>query len=82
MDRSSAKKVLVSNVIDFLSNEVGSSSLSEETKESIEVAIQCLETAYEITSGDREENPKIDLLEYVKSKEKVSYITYSLFSVY
>ncbi|XP_044256325.1 small glutamine-rich tetratricopeptide repeat-containing protein alpha-like isoform X1 [Tribolium madens] len=60
------KKTLIFNVLEFLSGEVGASDLSEERKESIEVAIQCLETAYEISSDDRQNLKKVDLLAQIR----------------
>jgi hypothetical protein len=68
------KKTLIFNVLDFLTQEVGTSNLSEERKESIEVAIQCLETAYEITSEDRQSLSKVDLLSYIRVTEQVKTV--------
>ena len=60
------KKTLIFNVLHFLGHEIGASDLTEEKKESIEVAIQCLETAYEITSEDRQNLHKVDLLNQIR----------------
>jgi len=48
----SNKKRLISSIIQFLTDEIQSDSLSTDSKESIEVAIQCLETAYEVNPMD------------------------------
>ncbi|XP_030762367.1 small glutamine-rich tetratricopeptide repeat-containing protein alpha-like [Sitophilus oryzae] len=64
-----AKQILVSSVIGFLHDELNSPNLSEERKESIEVAIQCLETAFEVENLTHKE--KVDLLSLINYKPKV-----------
>ncbi|XP_044765372.1 small glutamine-rich tetratricopeptide repeat-containing protein alpha-like [Coccinella septempunctata] len=65
MDTVEQKKHLVLSIIKFLQDELDKSDLTEEKKESVEVAIQCLETAYD-TSGMQEENV-INLLSLIPS---------------
>jgi len=49
-------------MIEFLTDEIQSDSLSTDSKESIEVAIQCLETAYDINpmDGSLQTNQKLE----------------------
>ncbi|RZC39836.1 small glutamine-rich tetratricopeptide repeat-containing protein alpha, partial [Asbolus verrucosus] len=68
--QSLKKKTLIYNVIEFLMNEISTSQLSEERKESIEVAVQCLETAYEITSEDRESLNRMNLLSHIRLSDQ------------
>lgn len=63
------KQVLINSVISFLQDELNSSTLSEERKESIEVAIQCLETAFEVENQTNQD--KVDLLSFITIKQKV-----------
>ncbi|KAK9889068.1 hypothetical protein WA026_004340 [Henosepilachna vigintioctopunctata] len=65
MDQLEQKKRLLVSIIKFLQDELNKSDLTEEKKESVEVAIQCLETAYD-TSGIKEENV-VDLLSLIPS---------------
>ncbi|CAH0562246.1 unnamed protein product [Brassicogethes aeneus] len=66
------KQCLVLSVIDFLQDELVKGSLNDEHKESIEVAIQCLESAFELDNvREKLENDKVDLLSLVNVKPKV-----------
>lgn len=65
------KKNLIFNVVQFLSEELGGAELSEERKEAIEVAIQCLECAYELQNTDKDSMEKIDILAHVKAQSEV-----------
>ncbi|XP_050314564.1 small glutamine-rich tetratricopeptide repeat-containing protein beta-like [Anthonomus grandis grandis] len=65
----SKKRILVNNVINFLRDELSGNSLSDEKKESLEVAIQCLETAFEVENGECIE--KVDLLSLISEKQTV-----------
>lgn len=65
MEAVEQKKHLVLSIIKFLQDELDKSDLTEEKKESVEVAIQCLETAYD-TSGMQEENV-VNLLSLIPS---------------
>ncbi|KAL1493372.1 hypothetical protein ABEB36_011438 [Hypothenemus hampei] len=61
MDRR--KQILINSMIRFLKNELLSSTLTAEKKESLEVAVQCLETTFEVeTYGNLQE---VDLLSFI-----------------
>lgn len=67
------KQSFILYVINFLQNELGNGNLNDERKESVEVAIQCLETAFEI-DGDVKKKYRtedIDLLSYFENSEIV-----------
>lgn len=67
------KQFLVVNIIDFLLDELNKGSLSEEHKESVEVAIQCLETAFELESlKDEFVDRKINLLSLMPTEIKIT----------
>lgn len=67
------KQCFIVNVIDFLQNELFNGNLNDERKESVEVAIQCLETAFEIDTDVRQkyELEKVDFLQYMDVTEHV-----------
>lgn len=67
------KQCLILNVVNFLQDELISGNLNDERKESVEVAIQCLETAFELDTGTRTklENEKLDLLSLINIRPKV-----------
>ncbi|CAH1103294.1 unnamed protein product [Psylliodes chrysocephalus] len=67
------KQCLIVNVIHFLQDELINGNLNDERKESVEVAIQCLETAFEVDSEVRNnlENDKLDLVSLMPSFSKV-----------
>lgn len=58
------KQNLIACVINFLQDDLLNSNMNSEKKESVEVAIQCLETAYEIDMDIKTkiETDKVDLL--------------------
>ncbi|KAI2801016.1 hypothetical protein RDWZM_003933 [Blomia tropicalis] len=70
MSAPSLKQSLVASFMQFLTDEIGSESLSEDAKESIEVALQCLETAYEINPVDGSLCAKKPLLEIFKDHQE------------
>nr|CAH7745627.1 unnamed protein product [Callosobruchus chinensis] len=75
MDTAAKKQRLMLSVINFLQDElVNENFLSDERKESVEVAIQCLETAFDIDNEVRKkhENDKVDLLLLFPSTTQVS----------
>lgn len=74
MDPSSRKKTLIVNFIDVLSKDLESADVSEDKKESIEVALQCLESAYDIAAEDKGNLPKINLTDLVKDAEQVTIL--------
>lgn len=68
-------RVVVKSIIKFLVPEVKSTQLDADQRDAIEVAIQCLETAYNL-EGHRNDSDAIDLteliskaFEYRKTKE-------------
>ncbi|KAJ0032854.1 hypothetical protein NQD34_002935 [Periophthalmus magnuspinnatus] len=46
-------KRLAFSILQFLHDQLHSGSLTSDAKESLEVAVQCLETAYEISTDDQ-----------------------------
>lgn len=68
------KKVFIANVINFL-NQDAQTGLSEEKKESAEVAAQCLETTYDLTNFVLKNEEKLDLLELISQATLKSVIT-------
>lgn len=74
MDSDAKKKTLIVNFIDVLSKDLESSEVSEDKKESIEVALQCLESAYDITSEDKANLPKSNLIDLVTEAEQVTIL--------
>ncbi|KAJ8977337.1 hypothetical protein NQ317_018619 [Molorchus minor] len=69
----SRKQTLIWHVVNFLQNELTHGNLNDERKESIEVAIQCLETAFELDSEARAklEKEQLDLLSVINTTPKV-----------
>ncbi|XP_066155584.1 small glutamine-rich tetratricopeptide repeat-containing protein alpha-like [Euwallacea fornicatus] len=63
------KQTLVNSIISFLRDELAGHTLSEEKKESIEVSIQCLETAFDTENQKCTE--KVDLLRLIKVEKSV-----------
>ncbi|ENN81065.1 small glutamine-rich tetratricopeptide repeat-containing protein beta [Dendroctonus ponderosae] len=66
----SKKQILVNSIINFLRNELTGTSLTDEKKESLEVAVQCLETTFEVEE-DQEGVETVDLLSLIQVKQKV-----------
>lgn len=66
------KQNLIACVINFLQDDLLNSNMNSEKKESVEVAIQCLETAYEIDMDIKTkiETDKVDLLSLFPSTNK------------
>ncbi|XP_060537379.1 small glutamine-rich tetratricopeptide repeat-containing protein alpha isoform X1 [Cylas formicarius] len=63
------KQILVNSVINFLHGELKASTLNDEKKESLEVAIQCLETAFEIDANSVEKD-NVDLLSLLNTESR------------
>lgn len=61
------RKKLVKGIIKFLLDEMESSDLDAERKESLEVAVQCLETCYDL-DGQRSAPCEVDLVKLVEQK--------------
>ncbi|CAH1964395.1 unnamed protein product [Acanthoscelides obtectus] len=75
MDITAKKQRLMWSVVNFLQDELTNENvLSDERKESVEVAIQCLESAFDIDSEVRKkyENEKVDLLSLFPANVEVS----------
>ncbi|CAG9760375.1 unnamed protein product [Ceutorhynchus assimilis] len=64
------KQILVNSLISFLQDELNGTGLDKEKKESLEVAIQCLETTFEVDGANIGE--KVELLPLIKLKPKVT----------
>lgn len=66
------KQCLVHSIVNFLQTELSDGNLNDEKKESVEVAIQCLETAFDLdrSSGQKYGANKIDLLSFISEPEK------------
>ena len=68
---SNEKKNLVSSFVKFLKKEIANNDISQNTKESIEIAVQCLETAFCLAP---EQHLVLDLEEIFNNATKnVSY---------
>lgn len=65
-DQSNTKKAAYAT-LEFLDEEFKKSTTSADSKESLEVAIQCLETAFGISLTDTQYRPSKSLRELVKS---------------
>ncbi|KAJ8930901.1 hypothetical protein NQ314_016322 [Rhamnusium bicolor] len=67
------KQCLILNVVNFLQDELINGNLNDERKESVDVAIQCLETAFELDTDARTKlgNEKLDLLSLINITPKV-----------
>ncbi|CAG9855312.1 unnamed protein product [Phyllotreta striolata] len=67
------KQCLIVHVMNFLQEELISGTLSEEKKESVEVAIQCLESAFDIDTDIKNKagNENLNLLSLIPSCHKV-----------
>ena len=56
-------KPLVASIIHFLNDQMHNGGLSSDAVESLEVAIQCLESAYGVSGSDESLRPSIPLLD-------------------
>lgn len=61
---------LIASIVQLLTQQLEDGDLSADSKESLEVAIQCLESAYNVQASDAQ--PNVDLLELYKSAVDVS----------
>lgn len=66
------KQCLIHNIINFLHNELTDGNLNDEKKESVEVAIQCLETAFDFdrSSSSKYQTRTVDLLTFMNDYDK------------
>ncbi|XP_031839502.1 small glutamine-rich tetratricopeptide repeat-containing protein alpha [Nomia melanderi] len=60
-----AVKGLIAAIIQFLTQQLEDETITEDSRESLEVAIQCLESAYSVQASDTQSN--VNLLEVYKS---------------
>jgi small glutamine-rich tetratricopeptide repeat-containing protein alpha len=71
-----AKQRLVYSILKFLEKEIQTESSNGERRESIEVAVQCLETSFDVSlanpSNDLTYGPPIDLLSIVSNKSSIN----------
>lgn len=63
------KKKVVFGILEFLAEEFNSAGSSADMKESLEVATQCLETAFGVTAQDAQYKGKKTLRELYESTE-------------
>lgn len=73
----SETKRIVYAIIKFLRNQLNAGELSMEGLEGVEVAIQCLESAYDISINDTHLDTTMALEELVQSVTEVSVQTFS-----
>lgn len=70
------KKRLIYSILKFLDKEIQSESANAERRESIEVAVQCLETAFDVSlatpSNDITSAPSVDLLSVITNKSSIN----------
>lgn len=59
------RKLVVKSIIKFLVPEVNSAQLDADQRDAVEVAIQCLETAYNL-EGHRNDPDSVDLIELIR----------------
>ncbi|UJR21802.1 hypothetical protein I4U23_024880 [Adineta vaga] len=71
-----AKQRLIFSILKFLDKEIQSESVNGERRESIEVAVQCIETAFEVSlanpPNDLNRSEPIDLLSLVSNKTSMN----------
>ncbi|CAF1325635.1 unnamed protein product [Adineta steineri] len=71
-----AKQRLIYSILKFLDREIQAESVNAERRESIEVAVQCLETAFDVSlaspQNDLTRSPTIDLLSLVSNKSSMN----------
>ena len=75
------KRRLVFSIVQFLNNELGSDHISEDAKEGLEVASQCLQTAYCMAPEDTHlevSKPLFDIFADATKNEPVSNQRYPL----
>ena len=75
------KRRLVFSIVQFLNNELGSDHISEDAKEGLEVASQCLQTAYCMAPEDTHlevSKPLFDIFADATKNEPVSNQRYLL----
>ncbi|CAG0892441.1 unnamed protein product [Cyprideis torosa] len=69
------QKELAAAIVRFLNDEITSNRVGEESAESLEVAIQCLETVYGVSSQDPRSGDETSLLEIFRKNHKVLEVT-------
>ncbi|CAF0790432.1 unnamed protein product [Didymodactylos carnosus] len=80
-EQQSQRKQLIYSILKFLDHEIRTETTNAERRESIEVAAQCLETAYDVTlnnpEGDRVYGPSLDLLSLMSAPTSSTFFTSS-----
>lgn len=66
-------KLVVASIIKFLKRQLDGDALNVDSRESVEVGVQCLESAFEISSEEYERG--LDLLELVRGHGAVTPVT-------
>ena len=82
MSDSKDKRRLVFSIVQFLNNELASDHISEDAKEGLEVASQCLQTAYCMAPEDTHlevSTPLFDIFVNATKNEPVRNFIYQLF---
>ena len=75
------KRRLIFSIVQFLNGELGSDLISEDAKEGLEVASQCLQTAYCMASEDTHlevSRTLFDIFVDATKNEPVSHLSYLL----
>ena len=81
------RKQLAFLIADFLKQEIGSSKTDSEQKESLEVALQCLETTYAFEIDSTEDRKSLDvtkgkgLLDLFQSQAKQQDLKVCMYSI-
>lgn len=68
-----AVRKLVASILQFLTQQLDDGSITDDSRESLEVAIQCLESAYNVQAADAQKN--LNLLELYQTLEQSSQAT-------
>lgn len=63
----SSVKHLVASIVHFLNDQMHNGGLSSDAAESLEVAIQCLESAYNVSGADESLRPNTPLLDIYRN---------------
>lgn len=59
-------KIVAASIVNFLKQQLEGEALSAESKESVEVGVQCIETAFELTPQELARG--VDLLQLVRAR--------------
>ena len=75
------KRRLVFSIVQFLNNELGSDHISEDAKEGLEVASQCLQTAYCMAPEDTHLEVSTPLFDIFVNATKNEPVSLALFGI-